>query len=325
MTAAVRDLHRNYPKTYLTDVDTAAPDIWESNPFITTFGPNDGQVVDLIDENRQYNHKDLKSVWAAGKIPRVRLNYTAINRCNTSPTHFTEAFTEDLERLLKIRIFDRLGTPDIHLSLDETSWMSQVHESVGRDINYWVVVNGGKYDYTAKWWDPHRMQQVVSHMKHINFVQCGENAHFHHQLVGSNVINLIGKTDMRQFIRLIYHSSGVVCPVTLAMHLAAGVPVRYEKCYGRHVRPCVVIAGGREPMRWEAYNNHAYLHMCGRLTCCQGGACWKSRVVKLGDSEEHDRSLCEFPEVTENNTIIPKCLKMITVDDVVRAIQSYIQ
>ena len=32
MTAAVRDLHRCYPRKFVTDVRTLCPGIWENNP-----------------------------------------------------------------------------------------------------------------------------------------------------------------------------------------------------------------------------------------------------------------------------------------------------
>jgi hypothetical protein len=115
---------------------------------------------------------------------------------------------------------------DIHLSALEKSWMSQVEEDpIHWRQDFWIVVAGGKYDFTAKWWDPSRYQRVVDHFaESIQFVQCGESHHYHPRLRG--VIDLVGKTDVRQFVRLMYHASGVVCPVTFAMHLAAAVEVK---------------------------------------------------------------------------------------------------
>ena len=80
--------------------------------------------------------------------------------------------------------------------------MSQVEEDpIGWREDFWIIVAGGKYDFTAKWWDPRRFQQVVDHFAgRIQFVQCGEANHWHPRLRG--VIDLVGKTDLRQFIRL---------------------------------------------------------------------------------------------------------------------------
>jgi len=120
---------------------------------------------------------------------------------------------------------------------------------------------GGKYDFTAKWWNPAAYQQVVDHFRgRIQFVQCGEGGHWHPPREG--VISLVGKTDIRQFVRLAYHADGVVCPMTFAMHLAAAVETKPGRPKNR---ACVVIAGGRPDPRsdsigyrrarraWDAY------------------------------------------------------------------------
>ncbi|MDQ3776123.1 MAG: hypothetical protein M3461_18120 [Pseudomonadota bacterium] len=59
---------------------------------------------------------------------------------------------------------------------------------------------GGKYDFTIKWWDLGRFQRVVDHFQdRILFVQVGESGHEHPSL--QNVIDLRGKTDLRQLLR----------------------------------------------------------------------------------------------------------------------------
>jgi ADP-heptose:LPS heptosyltransferase len=117
-----------------------------------------------------------------------------------------------------------------------------------------------------------------------------------------------------------YHADGVVCPVTFAMHLAAAVPVRPN---GRKSRPCVVIAGGREPSQWEAYPSHTFLHTCGALKCCDHGGCFKSRVKPLYDGAESDNSLCVMPVEIGNKDFLPKCMDMIAASDVIQAVERY--
>jgi ADP-heptose:LPS heptosyltransferase len=208
---------------------------------------------------------------------------------------------------------------DIHITNEEKAWMSQVMEITGADDPFWIVVSGGKFDFTAKWWSRERMQDVIDHFRSkIQFVQVGEVSHNHPPLRG--VINLIGKTNLRQLVRLVYHSSGVVCPVTLLMHLAAAVPTRSDRRPPLN-RPAVVIAGGREPPHWEAYPHHQYLHTMGMLRCCDNGGCWKSRVYPLGDGSAMDSSLCVDP-VEESR--LPRCLHEITSHDVIRAMERYV-
>ena len=199
----------------------------------------------------------------------------------------------------------------------EKGWYSQVYEIVGVDIPFWIIVAGGKYDYTIKWWDSNRFQDVVDHFKgKILFVQVGETKnHFHPPLEG--VIDLRGKTDLRQLVRLVYHSSGVLCPVTLMMHLAAAVET---KTNSPPLRTCVVVAGGREPPHWEAYPHHQFLHTVGALPCCEKGGCWKSRTIPIGDGDGKDlpKNLCV--DVVDE---LPRCMDMIRSEQVIRAIELY--
>src|SRR5690606_7270800 len=99
------------------------------------------------------------------------------------------------------------------------------------------------------------------------------------------------KTSLRDLIKLVHHADGVLCPVTLHMHLAAAVEVRPGMPKNR---ACVVVAGGREPSHWEAYPNHQFIHTNGALWCCDDGGCWKTRTHPLLDADEkdHPANLC---------------------------------
>src|SRR5262249_30746053 len=134
---------------------------------------------------------------------------------------------------------------------------------LGRKVPYWLIAAGGKFDLTIKWWDFPRWQTVVDHFRdRILFVQVGDARHYHPRMRGA--LDLRGWTNLRQLIRLVHHAQGVLCPVTCLMHLAAAV----ESAPGQpKVRPCVVVAGGREPVHWEAYPGHQFIHTIGALPC----------------------------------------------------------
>ena len=151
-------------------------------------------------------------------------------------------------------------------------------------------------------------------------------------------------------MRLVHHAQGVLCPVTLLMHLAAAVPVRAGMPKNR---PCVVIAGGREPAQWEAYPHHQFIHTNGALRCCDHGGCWKSRTVPLGDGDKKDDpdKLCtnvvhlREPSLSymrspkapipahaaadaparSTEDFLPRCLDMITAEEVIRRISLYFE
>lgn len=215
-------------------------------------------------------------------------------------------------------VSEKLGLPtmrasrfagEVFLSSDERSAPNPVSKP------YWLLNAGGKQDYTAKIWPAKHAQELVDLLKdRVTFVQVGESHHLHPKLSG--VVDMVGKTTMRELVRLVHHSEGIVTGVSLLMHLAAAVP-RPGDMVGappKRLRPCVVIAGGREPAHWEQYPGHQFLHTIGQLDCCAAGACWKSRAVPTGDGEEHDKSLCLLPRDGS-----PECLWSIAPRDVVRA------
>lgn len=306
ITAAVRDLHVNHPGRFLTDVRTSSMPIWESNPHITKLDENDPRVE---------VHK---------------LEYPLIHQSNQGPWHFSEAFTEEIEDKLGVRIKKRLGRGDIHIGPNEETWgfteRSSWFSEYGYDpeINYWILNAGYKNDFTCKMWPEERYQQVVDHFRgQLVFVQVGHKDHNHPNLEG--VINLVGKTDDRQLIRLVWSSSGVVTPVSYPMTLAAAVPIRVGKCLGQPNRPCVVIAGGREPNQWQAHANHQFIHCCGALPCCSSGGCWASRVKPIGDDDEKDhRNMCKYVVKKSNGEELPYCMDMITAEEVIRRMEIYL-
>jgi len=292
LTAAVRDLHETYPGRFITDVRMPCPEIWEHNPYITPLLEIDPSV----------------SV--------VQCEYPLVNRSNFAPYHFIHGYRKHLNDVLNIQIRAGDFCGDIHLSDEERSWMSQVEETHGIGSRFWIIVAGGKLDFTAKWWSHTRYQEVVDSLRdEVRFVQVGSTEHYHPPLRG--VVDLRGKTDLRQLIRLVYHADGVVCPVTLLMHLAAAVPTRLGNGRGR---PCVVVAGGREAPHWEAYPTHQFLHTVGALECCQMGGCWKSRTYPLGDGSELDRSICQ--DVRDG---LQHCMALISAKEVTSAVRKYLR
>jgi hypothetical protein len=192
---------------------------------------------------------------------------------------------------------------------------------------YWVFASGGKKDFTAKWWDPWCWQQVANMLQgKVNLVQVGGGSHVHPPIRG--VHDLVNKTSFRQLMQLIYHSEGVISIVTCLMHIAAAFN-----------KPCIVVSGGREPWWWEAYNHenrlfnlkkgqpnwappandnyvpHRFLHTIGQLDCCKNGGCWKSRI-------EPNKNSCTMP-VSQHGVRIPKCLQLITPEQVVENLDWY--
>lgn len=286
LTAAIRDLHRAYPGSFITDVRTSCPALWENNPHLAPLDPKSRDVRSLI------------------------CHYPLIHGCNRRPYHFIHGFVDYLNENLGLKIRPTEFKGDIHLSAEEKERPGPVEETLGEPRPYWIMAAGGKYDFTIKWWQHRRWQQVVDHFKRkILFVQVGESGHYHRPLRG--VLDLRGKTTLRDLVRLVYHADGIVCPVTLHMHLAAAVPLPPGR---KRLRSCVVIAGGREPAHWEEYPGHHYLHTIGALECCAEGGCWRSRTVPRGDGSKLDRPQALCVDVTPGG--LPRCMHMISAEHV---------
>jgi ADP-heptose:LPS heptosyltransferase len=330
LTACVRELKRALGADAEIDVRTPCPALWAHNPNLTPLEDGAGELIEC--------------------------RYPLIHRSNTVPLHFIHGYTQFIGELLGLALAPVEFRGDIHLAPEERGWMSQVQEIVRQPVPFWIVAAGGKYDFTAKWWEHARWQSVVDGFAgRILFVQVGERKHHHPPLRG--VLDLRGKTSLRQLVRLVHHAQGVLCPVTLLMHLAAAVPVRQGMPRNR---PCVVVAGGREPMQWEAYPHHQYIHTNGALRCCENGGCWKSRVLPLGDGDQKDEpeKLCVdvvelatgrrqagagwvkerdekrsafadrnagFLTDHELPSYLPRCLDMITPEEVARRIELYFE
>lgn len=292
LTATVRDLHRCYPGRFVTDVRTSCSDLWIGNPWLTP----------LRDDE-----------------PGVRViecGYPIIHKSNQVPWHFLFGFSEHLNEVLGLRIQPTEYRGDVHLTPEEREWFARVQEARGEARPYWLFASGGKWDYTIKWWDAARYQQVVDHFRgRIDFVQVGETHHHHPDVRG--VTDLRGHTTLRQLVRLMYHAQGAISAVSLLMHLAAAVEVKPGMPKNR---PCVVIAGGREPPHFTAYPQHQFIHTVGALRCCDDGGCWKSRTLPLGDGDPKDApgELCV--DVVGQ---LPRCMDLIGADEVIRRVETY--
>ena len=302
LTAAVRDLHRAHPGKYLTNFKGSCKEIWNHNPHITYFKEEDADIVLDCKYSELIGHSNQ---WAY---------------------HFIHGFHFFLEKELGIRIPCTDFKADIHLSNDEKRWVNQVSES-GEKRKFWIINAGGKFDFTSKFWKSEYYQEVVDHFKdRILFVQVGKKDHFHPKLKGA--IDLIGKTTLRQYIRLFYHSIGVLCPITCAMHLAQAVPSKHNL----KNRPCVVVATGMEPPHWEKYPTHKYITRAGTMSCCSNGGCWKKYCAIPYDKEIDEKKVCvnrikaEIPEGQEEKIremFYPKCMVDIKPKEIIEAIEEY--
>jgi ADP-heptose:LPS heptosyltransferase len=274
LTATIRDLKRQYPFIRIC-MKTSCHEIWENNPYIENFE----------DDEVDYDFK---------------AEYPLVNKANQCGQHMIHGFRLFISNKLKIPIQLYDFKCDVTLSEEEKRWTNQVEEEFGYTGDFWLINCGSKNDFPLKQWEPKRWKQFVKRMKgKITFVQVGASEHNHPTLdEDDHVFNLVGKTDLRQLIRLAYHSSGVIGGVSMLNHLASAFEL-----------PSIVVAGSRETATWEGYNNSQYIHRIGTLDCCKSGGCWKSKKEECKYLEDND---------------FPKCLNSIHSIDIERAIQPYL-
>lgn len=290
MTAAIESLHATYPGRYLTDVRTSAAEIWEHNPRITPIADGEGRLI--------------------------HLDYPTIHSCNERATVFLEGYCDDLGRKLGVPLRLTTNRPHLYLSDDERKWTNQVRDVwaadvADRDVPFWLVSAGVKSDYTAKQWPIEHFQEVIDATRgRIQWVQAGAKEHDHPSLSG--VLDLRGKTDGRQLIRLAYWARGGLGPVTYLQHLMAA----WEK-------PYLCLVGGRESVPWvSSYPFQHTFHSVGTLDCCRVKSCWKSRVIPRRDGDGKDGSLCVHP-VLGGVRPVARCMALIRPAEVLAVLDRY--
>lgn len=190
---------------------------------------------------------------------QIAMHYPAIHASASRGIHFMQAWCEHLGEALHVPLPLVTNRPALYFD----------SEAVPND--YWLVCPDVS-DFTAKRWDG--WQEVVDSLPHLRFLQVGLGGAPLH-----GVTDATGQTSLRELFDLTRGCRGVLCGVSLLMHIAAAVE-----------KPAVVIAGGREPVQWNAYPKQHYVHSVGDLPCAK--PCWKRTIEE-----------CEHPI-----GVIPKCM-----------------
>lgn len=283
LTAAIRDLKRQHP--YLkVNIRTSCMELWQNNPYLSR---------DITEDK-------------ADRV--IELQYPLVHSSDRLPYHFIHAFRKELQLHLGLNIPQGEFRGDLHLSEAEKMPFPGLENK-----KYWILDAGYKWDCPTKHWGTENFQKLVDLLAgKIQFVQIGEEnpRHYHTRIAGA--IDLVGKTTTRELIQLMYHASGVITPISFPMHLAAAVPT----ADGR-LRPCIVLAGGREPAHWEAYPGHQFLHTVGMLDCCRKKSCWKSQLAAGSGG-----SVCSYPVKVGSDTV-GRCMTLIAPEAVADLVWKY--
>lgn len=227
----------------------------------------------------------------------VRMN-EAIIRANGAARHYSAFYHEELARLSGVPLPVRDIRPVVALSsLDRESW---------RPAGAYVIISPGwKADMPVKAWPPRFWQATVDALRqHVEVVQIGAVSSRHTNPALTGVTSMVGRTSLRHLAALVGGSSACVSGTSMLMHLAAAFN-----------RPCVVLAGGREPWWWTAYTRsvfeattglpipedfvpHDFLDSIGTMDCCKSRGCWKytlegrTKCLHLVPGEDRQYAQC---------------------------------
>lgn len=283
-TRAVGDLKLSYPNWEI-DVRSPAPEVWNNNPHLTPLNESDPNI-----ETHQ-------------------IGYGEINKSGWHGLHFSDAFRHELEQKLNVPIKKTGIRPELFISNQEKSWYNQAHTHYGWNGPFWLLNAGRKQDNELKQY--HRWQEVVDIFNEtfkgrIKLIQIGHDQHVHPKLKG--VYNAVGKTNLRELIRLGYWADGTIGPISFQFVMSAALPNK-DKQGDENGRPAVVVAGAKEGVRWQLYPHIQYIYTNGVLPCADWDGCW------LGGNKGKCKNLTKEG--------VPKCFDLISPERVVESVSMY--
>ena len=270
-TCAVRDFKKAFPEVKVNVISTAAH-IFDHNPYI------DRSVIPMPENT-------------------VKIGPGALtNASNRIDWHFANAFRVSIEKALGVSIPQGESRPDIWFTKEEYEAPPLF------DFPYWVIVIGGEKGWGCKMYPFEKWQEFVNQNPTKTFVQVGAKEDDHPRLQGANIIDHVGKTQdgktgIRDLFKLFLNAEGSIGLVSFHMHLS-----------GALYKPCIVVAGAREPVSFTRYPGHAYMSSDGMLPCAEKNACWHCNITACKNL------------VGDN---VPKCVDIIDPADLTLAIDKY--
>ena len=279
-TCGVRDFKKAFPDVRV-NVISIADHICDNNPYV------DNKLVPTSENTVKIGPSKLT------------------NASNRIDWHFTNAYRISIEDALGVNILQTLSRPDIWLTEEEYNAPPVTEKP------YWIIIIGGEKGWGCKMYPFERWQEFVNQNPDVLFYQLGAKEDAHPKLQGDNVVDYIGKTQsrdtgIRDLFKLFLNAEGSIGLVSFQMHLSAAFN-----------KPCIVVAGAREPVSFTRYAGHQYLTTEGCLPCSSYKACWhcnidtcKDLVIDQNKKEVLDRK-------------VPKCVDLIKPEDLTLALKRY--
>lgn len=289
-TCAIRDFKAVYPNVKIGVVSTAMH-LWDNNPYIVPELCIRPDEFDRLTEKGPF--KQVSSERLLVRIGPGKLT----NSSNRIDWHFSNAYRISIEDNLKVHIPQGESRPDIWLTEEEYNAPRITPEP------YWIIVIGGEKSWGCKMYPFDRWQEFINQNPDVLFYQLGTAGDNPPRLQGKNVVDYIGKTEnkdtgIRDLFKLFLNAEGSIGLVSFHMHLS-----------GALYKPCIVVAGAREPVSFTQYAGHRYLATDGSLPCGIN-ACWHCDIDKCIN-------------LVVGKEKIPKCVDLIQPEDLTRALNQY--
>lgn len=279
--ALVRDLAAHRPKYRLFVEGAFAEDLFRYDPRVAVGAPADATVVAV----------EFRRAMDAARTDRTRRYLAAAHDCYRAQTG------------------DPLPLDDVRpsLCLGPAEWVRPDPEP------YAVVASGVKSDIPLKQAPPALFAAVVAATADLRWKQVGRTEpgrikHVQRAIPGAE--NLLGRTDLRQLVRLVAHARVVLCHTSLPMLLAAAFRV-----------PCVVLGGGREDPWYHACDGVTYLHAVGRLGCCLTAGCRAVFPRPAHAGPYPLGTVCADP-VNVGDAWVGRCMTLFPAADVAAAVRA---
>ena len=306
-TCLIRDFKKAFPHIKV-GVISVAMHLWDNNPYVDrTLNPfyKNGKTLQSI-TTEDYINGDTN-------VLKVGPGWLT-NKSNSLDWHFANAFRASTEQALDIHIPQGESRGDI--------WITEEEYNAPRiDTRpYWIIITGGEKGWGCKMYPTIRWQEVIDQNPNILFYQLGSNNDNHIRLKGKNVVDYIGKTEdkitgVRDLIKLFLNAEGSIGLVSFHMHLSGALN-----------KPAVIIAGAREPVSFTRYAGHQYISNDGCLPCGIT-ACWKCAIEACKWLVDYNGNTTTIPienaTQEQKDSVMPKCVDMISSEEVTRNIRRY--
>ena len=275
-TIALRELQKKYPNKYQTGIISFYPEVYENNTNITIFSKEEAQNIKIIDVD--YHHE-------------------FVNR-KVSGKHFAQGYITCLNNLFNLNIDLTDCRPDIFITDEENIRALDILGENNIKDKFWLLSPGFKQDMPLKNYSAFQWQKFINEMEYndIQIVQTGDKVAINPRF--KNVKSLVGELNLREYFAVASLSNGMIGYPSLQMHLAAGLR-----------KPCIVVAGSREGISWNSYDNQHYLHSVGLLNCCQLYACWKKDI--------------QYCTNYDYKSGIARCMQLIDVKQIIDIVMKY--